>query len=186
MREIYPLSDSDCEMFRDAFRVKTFQKNEIWTAPDQFCKEIGFLSKGIFRMYYLHDGKEINTHFFFEGEFVTDYQSFLSKGSSRCYISALENSEIVMFSYNDLQKAYDHSHTWERFGRVVSENCYLEAMRRSESFLFQNGEQRYIDLLKKSPHIFERIPLYHIASYLGLERESLSRLRRKIFQTERL
>jgi CRP/FNR family transcriptional regulator len=81
-----------------------------------------------------------------------------------------------------LQQAYSESHNWERFGRIISEACYLDAMRRSESFLFQNGEQRYLDLIKNNPQIFSRIPLYHIASYMGLERESLSRLRKKVLQ----
>lgn len=179
---IYPMPDEDCDIFRDAFTVKTFRKNEIWTAPEFICKELGFLSKGLFRIYYLMDGKEINVHFFFEDEFVTDYQSFLSQQPSLCYISALENSELIIFSHDKLQQAYSESHNWERFGRIISEACYLDAMRRSESFLFQNGEQRYLDLMKTNPQIFNRIPLYHIASYMGLERESLSRLRKKVLQ----
>lgn len=182
IQEIYPLSDEDCELFRDAFAVKTFRKNETWTAPGSICREIGFITEGIFRMYYLHDGKEINAHFFVEGEFATDYQSFLAQQASVCYISALEPAQLILFSYTKLQQAYTDSHSWERFGRLVSEACYLDAMRRSEAFLFQNGEQRYLDLMKNKPQILNRVPLYHIASYLGLERETLSRLRRKIVQ----
>ena len=79
-----------------------------------------------------------------------------------------------------LQKAYDQSHNWERFGRLISEQSYKLINQRVESFLFLNGEQRYLDLLKNQPYIFDRIPLYYIASYLGIERESLSRLRKKI------
>lgn len=182
IQRVYPLSDPDCEMFRDAFVAKRFKKNEVWTVPGQICREIGFLARGVFRMYYLKDGKEINAHFFFETEFVTAYQSFLSQTPSGCYISALEDSELVVFQHHKLQDAYDRSHTWERFGRLVSETCYLDAMNRSESFLFKNGEQRYLELLQSHPHIFRRVPLYHIASYLGLERETLSRLRKKIVQ----
>lgn len=182
IQEIYPLSDEDCEIFRDAFTVKTFGKNEVWTVPGNTCRELGFITEGIFRMYYLHDGKEINAHFFFEGDFAADYQSFLGQQPSVCYIAALEPAELVLFSHRKLQQAYAESHRWERFGRLVSEACYLDAMRRSEAFLFQNGEQRYLDLMKNKPQILNRIPLYHIASYLGLERETLSRLRKKIVQ----
>lgn len=180
IQQIYALSDEDCERFRSAFSIKTFRKNETWTVPGQVCREIGFLSRGLFRTYYLKDGKEINSYFFFEGQFVTDYQSFLVSRPSGCYVSALEESELVLFSYDKLQEAYAGSHGWEHFGRLISEACYMEAMQRSESFLFQTGEQRYRTLASEKPHILQRVPLYHIASYLGLERETLSRLRRKI------
>ena len=182
IRQLYPLSDADCEIFRDSFTVKRFRKNEVWMAPGQICREMGFLSEGIFRMYYLKDGKEINAHFFFEGEFVTAYQSFLAQVPSGCYIEALENAELFVFSHDKLQRVYEGSHGWERFGRLIAEACYLDAMGRSESFLFQNGEQRYLELTKNNPQMLNRIPLYHIASYLGLERETLSRLRKKIVQ----
>lgn len=180
IRRVYPLSDTDCEVFRDAFTVRTFRKNEVWTVPGEVSREIGFLAGGIFRMYYLRDGKEVNAHFFFEDEFVTAYRSFLSQSPSGCYISALENAELYVFSYEKLQQAYDGSHGWERFGRLISEACYLDAADRSESFLFRNGEERYLDLLRNRPEVLRRIPLYHVASYLGLERETLSRLRKKI------
>jgi CRP/FNR family transcriptional regulator len=79
-------------------------------------------------------------------------------------------------------QSYRHmcSSFWERFGRMIAEQSYKLTTQRVESFLFLDGEQRYIDLLKNQSHILDRIPLYHIASYLGLERESLSRLRKKI------
>ena len=128
----------------------------------------------------MSDGKEINTQFVFENEFVTDYDSFLQSKPSRYFIQALEDSEIVTFNLIALQNAYNQSQNWERFGRMVAEQSYKLTTQRVESFLFLDGEQRYLDLVKSQPQILDRIPLYHIASYIGLERESLSRLRRKI------
>ena len=87
---------------------------------------------------------------------------------------------------NTLEKAYHLSKNWERFGRIMAEKSCQLTTERMESFLFLNGEQRYLQLLATKPHIFEQIPLYHIASYLGLERESLSRLRKKIVENARL
>lgn len=93
---------------------------------------------------------------------------------------------MVTFNLAALQNAYNASKNWERFGRMMAEYSYKITTQKVESFLFLNGEERYLELLKMEPWLFNRIPLYHIASYLGLERESLSRLRKKIAKKERL
>lgn len=174
------LTEKDCDLFAPYLKSKSVNAKTYFLTEGNTCHEIGFIFKGCFRTYYLTDGKEINTQFVFENEFVTDYDSFLQKKPSRYYIQALEDSEIVTFGLAALQNAYDQSQNWERFGRMIAEKSYKQTTRRVESFLFLDGEQRYLELLKNQPHIFQRIPLYHIASYLGLERESLSRLRKKI------
>lgn len=180
LKNVTFLTEKDCSLFEPYLKTKNYKAKEHFLSEGKICKEIGFVNTGCFRTYYLADGKEINTHFTFENEFVTDYDSFLQSKPSRYFIQALEDAEIVTFDLPALQNAYNQSHNWERFGRIISEQSYRLTTQRVESFLFLDGEQRYLDLLEKQPHIFDRIPLYHIASYLGLERESLSRLRKKV------
>jgi len=174
------LTEKDCSLFEPHLTTKKYKAKEYFLSEGKICQEIGFMNKGCFRTYYLSDGKEINTHFAFENEFVTDYDSFLREKPSRYFIQALEDTEIVKFNLSSLHNAYNQSQNWERFGRMIAEQSFKLTTQRVESFLFMDGEQRYLDLLKNQPRIFKRIPLYHIASYLGLERESLSRLRKKI------
>lgn len=180
IRQISDISDEECDIFKDTLRSLTYDKNEHLIKAGQVCNSINFVVKGLCRMYYLQDGKEINNCFFFENQFLAEYSSFLGQAPSRYYIQALEDTEVISFSYESVENSYDKSHAWERFGRKVAEYCYLNACSRTESFLFLNGEQRYLQLLEDSPWYFDRIPLYHIASFLGLERETLSRLRKKI------
>jgi CRP/FNR family transcriptional regulator len=174
------LTQEDCSLFEPYLKTKNYKAREYFLNERKICLEIGFINHGCFRTYYLADGKEINTHFAFENEFVTDYDSFLYEKPSRYLIQALEDAEIVSFNLPALQNAYRQSHNWERFGRMIAEQSYKLTTQRVESFLFLDGEQRYLELLNHQPRIFDRIPLYHIASYLGMERESLSRLRKKI------
>lgn len=174
------LTEEDCSLFEPFLKTKNYKAKEYFLSQGKICHEIGFVNKGCFRTYYLADGKEINTHFGFENEFITDYDSFLQGKPSRYFIQTLEEAEIVTFNLTALQNAYNQSQNWERFGRMIAEESYKLTTQRVESFLFLNGEQRYLDLLRNRPKMLERIPLYHIASYLGLERESLSRLRKKI------
>ncbi len=180
------LTEEDCLLFEPYLRVRIYPQKALFLEEGKVCSEIGFIVKGCFRVYYLSEGKEINIHFAFEEEFITEYGSFLQGEPSRYFIQAMEEAQIVAFSASALQRIYGQSHNWERFGRIMAEQSYQLAKQRTESFLFLNGEQRYLDLLERKPNVFERVPLYHIASYLGLERESLSRLRRKITRRSKL
>lgn len=180
LKHVSFLTEADCSLFEPFLKTRKIAAKEYVLSAGKTCREIGFINHGSFRTFYLSDDKEINTHFVFENDFVVDYDSFLEAKPSRYCIQALEDSEIVTFNLQALLHAYDQSRNWERFGRVMAEKSYQMTTHRVESFLFLDGEQRYLDLLKNEPQIFDRIPLYHIASYLGMERESLSRLRKKI------
>ena len=186
LKQISFLTEEDCALFEPYLQTKQLAAKEHFLLEGKVCSEIGFINKGCFRTYYLADGKEINTHFVFENDFVVNYDSFLESNPSKYFVEALEDSEIVTFNLEALFNAYNQSQNWERFGRIMAEQSYKITTRRVESFLFLDGEQRYLDLMKNEAAIFQRIPLYHIASYLGLERESLSRLRNKIARKQRL
>ncbi|WP_341900462.1 Crp/Fnr family transcriptional regulator [Fluviicola taffensis] len=180
LKQVSFLTEEDCALFEPYLKIKKYSAKEHFLNEGKTCQEIGFINRGSFRTYYLSDGKEINTHFVFENDFVVDYDSFLEGKPSKYAIQALEDVEIVTFNLEALQKAYNQSQNWERFGRIMAEQSYKLTTQRVESFLFLDGERRYLDLQENHPLIFDRIPLYHIASYLGMERESLSRLRKKI------
>jgi len=179
------LTEEDCNLFDANLELRTYSKKGYYLKEGQICHLLGFINKGAFRIFYISEGREVNTQFIFEDEFVVDYDSFLKQQKSRYYIQAMEDVEIVTFNFKTLQSAYDESHRWERFGRLMAEKSYQITTNRVESFLFRNAEQRYLDALENTK-MFERIPLYHIASYLGIERESLSRLRKKNSEKKRL
>lgn len=180
VNRISPISEGDYKWLKGYLKFSFVRKNDFLVKEGQVCQTVSFIFSGVCRMYYLQEGKEINVCFFMEDQFMTVYTSFLKQEPSKYYIQALEDTEIVSFAAESIKRSYTHSRDWERFGRKIAEYCYLEACSRTESFLFYNGEQRYLKMLEDSPYIFQRIPLYHIASYLGIERETLSRLRKKI------
>ena len=173
------ITEEDCKLFEPHLKIKNVKAKENILMEGAICKELMYIVKGSFRTFYLNEGKEINTTFFFENDFVFEYDSFLQNTSSKYFVQCMEDAEVITFSQEVLLANYNKSKNWERFGRIMAEACYKKMNDRMESFLFLNGEQRYKLLVKNEPHILERVPLYHIASYLGLERESLSRLRKK-------
>lgn len=180
LKNVSFLTETDCTLFESFLQVRQIKNKDILLKEGQICKTLGFINRGIFRTYYLSDGKEINTHFSFENEFVVNYDSFLQETPSKYYIQALEDAEIVSFNLQTLQNAYNQSQNWERFGRIMAEYSYKLTTKRVEGFMFMDATQRYLQMMEETPHFLEKIPLYHLASYLGIERESLSRLRKKI------
>ncbi len=174
------ITEDDFELFEPHLCTKKIKAKDFFLENNKICREIGFINTGTFRVFYLLDGKEINTRFCFENEFVVDYGSFLEQKPSKYSIQALSDTEIITLDLKNLQNTYNKSHNWERFGRVMAESSYQTTIQRVDDFLFLDGKQRYEQLLEKESHILEKVPLYHIASYLGLERESLSRLRKKL------
>jgi CRP/FNR family transcriptional regulator len=180
------LTEEDYDFFEPFLMLKKIAPQEVILSEGQVCREMAFVNSGAFRLYYLSDGKEINSHFFIENDFMADFNSFLQQKPSRYFLQALESAEMVTFDAQLLQQAYDSSKNWERFGRLMAEYSYKITVERVESFLFMDGKERYLRLLESRPYIFERVPLYHIASYLGMERESLSRIRKKIIRERRM
>jgi CRP/FNR family transcriptional regulator len=180
IRKITDFSEDECSMFVPHLKKKVLNKGEYLLKENQIVNEIAFIEKGVLRLYYLSDGKEINNHFFLENDYAVSYLDFLKNRPSRYYIQALDDCELLTFNAESLQIAYDSSKNWERFGRIIAESVYAIATNRFESFLFLSAKERYLQMLNDYPKFIQRIPLYHLASYLGIERESLSRIRKEI------
>jgi CRP-like cAMP-binding protein len=123
----------------------------------------------------------VNFHFFFDNEFVVEFNSFLSQKPSQMFIQAMEDSQVILLPKRDkILESYAKSHTWERFGRIISEMQFMHSSGRVQDFLFRNAEERYLNLLKEHPDIFQRVSLSNISSYLGIQGPSLSRIRKRI------
>jgi CRP-like cAMP-binding protein len=96
------------------------------------------------------------------------------------FIEAIEDSEIVFISYKDLNGLYETHPNWGKFGRLLAESFFNLAQTRTEEFIFFSHEERYLRLLEQHPNIIERVPAYHISSYLGITNPSLSRIRKRV------
>ena len=186
IQKILPIPEAECDaFFASEKKFRLLKAKQFFIQEQEVCQEMAFVNSGVLRMYYLTPaGKEINTMFFFENDFVTSYQSMLLQQPGRYFIQALKDCELITVAYPVLQTAYEQSFLWCKFGRIIAERSYVISEKRMESLLFLNAEERYLNLIKTYPRVFEQVPLYHIASYLGIERESLSRLRKKLARTK--
>ena len=180
IRKVTDFSEEECDLFIPSLKQKSLKKGEYLLKEGQHINEIAFIEKGVLRIFYLSEGKEINNHFFLENDYAVSYMDFLKNTPSRYYIQALEDCTLITFHSDTLQLAYHKSKNWERFGRLIAEQVLSMVTTRFESFLFLSAKERYLNMLKDYPEYIQRIPLYHLASYLGIERESLSRIRKEI------
>ena len=171
------LNDIEWADFEKCIVKKQIVKNEQILKQGENCNFIAFIHEGSFRFYYDKDGKEIITAFYFKGNFVTNYRSFLSGQPSDHYIQALQDSLIYIINLQDLQSLYDKHKNIERLGRLIAENLYLTVANRLDSFMFQTPAERYKDLIERNSRLLQEIPQYMIASYLGVKPETLSRIR---------
>lgn len=156
------------------------RKGDFLLQEGQVCQHIYFLEKGFMRMYYLDpDGNEINYRFAEAPNFFVDYQSFLTQKPSRYYWQAMQDVEVMAFSTELVQQSYQHSPLWNNFGRLMAERAYLMMNERVEMLQFLTPEQRYQYILKTYPDLPTKISQAHLASYLGIKPESLSRIRHR-------
>lgn len=140
------------------------------------CRTIYFLESGIARIFYYLDGNDITEHFALPGELVVRVESLFTGRPSQKGIQALEDCRLIAIDANDLTALYDEHHTIERLFRLIFEDAYVRTINRIESLQFQTAEERYRALLEETD-LVNRIPLKHIATYLGITQVSLSRIR---------
>ena len=174
-----PLSDDAQTALEDAFKKTVLAKNEWLLTQGQVCRHLYFLEKGALRGCYNLDGREITHWFGFENDFVTSFHSFITGEPTVENIQLLEGSILWSVSKETLTALFNRHHDIERLVRIAYEKYYIRLEERFVNAQFKTAAERYENLLQQTPHIIERVPLGHIASYLGISPETLSRIRSK-------
>ena len=158
-----------------------FGENEIILSPPETCKFIAFIKEGSMRSYH-RDDNLIETNLLLQSkyEFITDYESFISQEASTLWVQSIEKGEAIYLDRDGLNFLYDTSFYWNKFGRMISEQIFINSKRRTEQLLFMTPKERYLLLIKTQPDYFQKYSLKHISSYLGITPQSLSRIRNQV------
>ena len=180
----------------DEFRIDTFyellefkelKRKEFLIQQDEFCHFIGFVINGTLRTFYINEeGCEINFLFHFHNRLedmgFTDFESFLLQEKAKLNIQALEKSYVALISHKNWMELTHSDEYWQLFGRRMTEVVYLAAKHRIEELLYFTPENRYLKLIENYPEIVLKFPQKYIASYLGIQPQSLSRIRRRLMR----
>lgn len=159
---------------------KYLTKGEYLLEEGKLCRQIAFIEKGLFRTFYLRDGVEITTCFCKENTITCSYKSLITQQPSDLSIQALEDCELTVFSYSDLNALYDKHPFWQLVGRMAAENEFLIMENYTRFINDLPAQKRYQQILDTDPNLLQRVPLVYLASYLQIKPETLSRVRKKL------
>jgi CRP-like cAMP-binding protein len=156
----------------------TIKKDEYFLRAGEIPQRIGFNVSGLMRLYYIEsDGTEFIKHFCMENTLAISYSAFLLREESKLYIQALEDTKLLTISYETYREILDSHVCWQTVARKFAEMLYILKEKREYEFLMNSAQERYLQFLEDYPNLEERLNNYHIASYLGITPESLSRIR---------
>jgi CRP-like cAMP-binding protein len=177
------MDDEEWNLLVPYLSEKKLNKGELFAKEGKVAQDIGFVLTGDMRHFYTRDGEEKTTYFYFEGHFVSAYISCITGKPSELSIEAMTDCTLLVFKYKDLQKLYELSHRWERFGRLIAEYLAIGLEDRMTGLLMLSPEERYVQLLESNKQkIIERIPQHYVSSYLGITPVSLSRIRARLLK----
>ena len=177
---ITPLSEEESKAITESMVVKTFNKGTLLLKEGQLSLDTYFVMEGCIREFILVDGEEKTTNFFTEDQWVISLNNFNPKARTTHNLQCVEDTTVVVGNEQGAQEMFKEFPRFETISRVVMEVFFAEQKELLTSFLTGTPEQRYLKLLQTRPHLFQRIPQYQLASYIGVKPESLSRIRKRI------
>lgn len=180
LEESMPLPEENWAKIKPHLTIRNFKKGEAIIKEGQIENHLSVIAKGCLRFFICKNDIEINFEFAFENNFCTSYASFLSKTPSSIWLEAIEDVTLISIHYDSLQELYSGSSYGERMGRLTTEGYYIWREKREIQILSSTPEELYLDLLQQYPDYIQRIPQKHLASYLKVQPESLSRIKRRI------
>ncbi len=175
------VSHTALNYLKSGLRVVELQPKHFFIHANVIQQEIGFVFQGLIRAFYIdNQGNEITVNFVQENRYATHYTAFITRTPGKYYFQCIEPIILVNLSYDHIQTGYDKFPDIERYGRLIAEEVLKFQQKRIESFLFDTAEQRYLDFIKENPDLFNRVSLSHLSSFLGMERQTLTRIRQKL------
>lgn len=181
IRQIAPISDKEFDETVILFKEMHLQKGDYFLKQGNISRQIAFVNKGTLRIFYLNDkANETTSCFCNENNWTTSYKSFIQQQPSTRSIQALEDTELLVIDYENLQKLYATSVVWQNIGRVFAEREYIVMEQYASVLNNETAKEKYLRLLKEQPTVLQKANIEDIASLLGITRRTLSRIRQEI------
>jgi len=185
IHSIAQFKEQEWDIFLNNIEIVELKKDEYLLKQGTVCDFIGFLSKGIV-IYFkdLENGNEVTTDFGLENDWITNNYSRLLNVPSTLNIKAIEPSILFILKNRKLENLYNSIPGTEKIVRVLMEHAFIKITQQTVDLQTLSATDRYLKLLSTNREVFQKIPQYHIANYLGIAPKSLSRIRNTIFKAE--
>lgn len=174
------LDDYEREEIAKEIQIKEFEAGQVLLKEGMVSRNSYFNLKGCVRRYYFIDGEEKTTFFYTKNQFITSFRSFIAKTPSDHYLECVEACTLAIIPVEVEKKMLEKFPKLELFARKSLEQELANHQEMLSSQIMSSPEQRYITLLKNRPDLFQRVPQYQLASFIGVKPESLSRIRNRV------
>lgn len=176
----YNLSEAELHQTMSSYAPMSVKANDYFLKEGQICNYIGFVTKGLLRSYFFDDhANEITTEFYPEGTLIISFDSFNNQKPSEENIKAIEDSELMVISYERQKELYEIVPVWNRICKDLADVKGGEMFDRTRSFQISSASERYEKFCVENKGLLQRVTLGHIASYIGVDIATLSRIRKK-------
>jgi CRP/FNR family transcriptional regulator, anaerobic regulatory protein len=179
-QKIYPLPPGFYNDLETMVTERDLPRKTILLKQGMICKEVSLMVKGLARAYYFRNDTDITSSFMRENELIISVNSFFRQNPSYENIELMEDSTLITIKYDHLAELYKRHPQFNFVTRVLTEQYYIKSEERAYSMRMKTARERYELMLSGDPQIFQRVPLKHIASYLGMKAETLSRIRSRM------
>jgi CRP/FNR family cyclic AMP-dependent transcriptional regulator len=175
------ITDEQFNAACNVFHLKRTKRNQVLVEPGDICRYMYFVNKGCLRIFLLDaHGKESTRFLVPDGRFGTSFPSFILQEPSLAYVQSVQASELLIINYEDFRRLPDFLPGWETAYRNILEQDYIDSIKRIESLITTSATERYALLIKDNPGLIKMLPTKIIADYLGISRETLSRLKKRV------
>lgn len=179
---IMPLTDEEARAIAETMIIRQYPKGTLLLKEGEVSMDAYFVLEGCVRQYYIVDGDEKTNNFFTEEQWVVSVNSISQQVPSNHFLECCVDSTLVVGNRDKEEALYRRFPKLETISRKVMEKVFAAQQEIMASYTTDTPEQRYLKLLKARPDLFQKIPQYQIASYVGVKPESLSRIRKRIAQ----
>lgn len=187
MQKYISLNSTDWDIIKSKLKIEYLKKGDIIHNIGDVSSKIMFVNSGLARTYILDENGKENTwaiHFndknsYMTNLFIGDYESFINQTQSKLAIDALEDCEVVVLKYEDLKFLYDNTKIGDRFGRLINQEAYTYLHNSIIIRQTKTAKERFENFISETPYLLEKVPQYHIATFLGITPQHLSRLKKE-------
>jgi len=184
IKEYITLNTSDIKIIDSLFKIEEYDANQIILQEGFVCNKLWFIAKGLVRFTCNSDGEDKTFIFRNEGNFISDVEGFINRMPATKSIISIEDCTMFAIKKSDLEIVFQKVTHGERFGRLLVEEIFVAALKHIVSLYTESPETRYIKLLKQNKDFIQRIPQYHIASFLGIKPQSLCRIKKRLLSVD--